>query len=110
MCMRLVEAIEGAGTTRNRASGANMGRGGMTGNTLRLVFRESEGVLNAVDRGGWMSRGGIKSAIPSFSASVTLSVILAKTWISIYLHSGEMENSMRTPTEMQVIELVARLK
>jgi len=110
MCVHLVEAIEGAGTMRNGASGADMGGGGMTGNTLRLVFQEWEGVLNTVDRGGWMSGGGIESAIPSFSASVTLSVILAKTWISIYSHLGEMENLMRTPTEMQVVELVARSK
>ena len=31
--------------------GADMGRG-MTGNALRLVFREWEGVLNAVDGRG----------------------------------------------------------
>ena len=31
------------------AGGADVGGGGMTGNALRLVFREWEGVLN----GGW---------------------------------------------------------
>jgi hypothetical protein len=35
--------------------GADKGGGGMTGNALRLALREWEGVLKAVDGGGWMS-------------------------------------------------------
>jgi len=86
------------GEEEGGAGGADKGGGGMTGNALRLALREWEGVLNAVDGGGWMAGAGIDSSRRSFSASVALSVTSARTRISICLHAGAMGNSLRTPS------------